>query len=150
MARERTGGPPPLPILRPRKRGGPRQVAAWLERPAAELTAAQPVSLEERVERCPAISRAQRLAQAFTRIVRTRDDWEPEPWLQEAETSAIVEVPEFAIGSRRDETAVPAARADTWSQGQVEGQINRLNLVKRSMFGGAGFDFLRQRYLLAA
>jgi transposase len=150
VAKERTGVPTTPPALRPRKRCGPRQVAAWLVRPAAELTAAQQRYLAELVERCPAIGRAQRLAQAFTRIVRTRDDLGLEPWLQEAETSAIAEMEEFAIGIRRDQAAVQAALIHPWSQGQVEGQINRLKLVKRSMFGRAGFDFLRQRYLLAA
>ena len=81
---------------------------------------------------------------------RAHDDSGLEPWLQEAETSAIAEVEEFAFGIRRDEVAVQAALVHAWSQGQVEGQINRLKLVKRGMFGRAGFDLLRQRYLLAA
>ena len=78
-----------------------------------------------------------------------RDDLGLEPWLQEAETSTIAEVPEFSTGIRRDEAAVRATLGHAWSQGQVEGQINRLKLVKRR-FGRAEFDFLLQRYLLAA
>jgi transposase len=37
-----------------------------------------------------------------------------------------------------------------WSSGQAEGQINRLKLLKRSMYGRAKLDLLRRRFLLAA
>lgn len=43
-----------------------------------------------------------------------------------------------------------AAIAEPWSNGQVEGQVNRLKLIKRSMYGRAKFDLLRQRVLHAA
>ena len=50
----------------------------------------------------------------------------------------------------RDRQAVRAAIAEPWSNGQVEGQINRLKLIKRQMFGRAKFDLLRQRVLHGA
>ncbi|TXM96366.1 transposase, partial [Methylobacterium sp. WL64] len=46
-----------------------------------------------------------------------------------------------------DEPAVRAAIVEPWSNGPVEGQVNRLKLIKRSMYGRAGFDLLRQRVL---
>jgi transposase len=45
--------------------------------------------------------------------------------------------------------AVRAALRLEWSNGQVEGQVTRLKLIKRQMFGRAKFDLLRQRVLLA-
>jgi transposase len=52
-------------------------------------------------------------------------------------------------GIERDKAAVVAALMQPWSNGQVEGQVNRLKLIKRSMYGRANFDLLRQRVLAA-
>ena len=49
-----------------------------------------------------------------------------------------------------DDAAVHAAMTLSWSTGQVEGQINRLKMIKRQMFGRASFDLLNRRFLLAA
>ena len=65
-------------------------------------------------------------------------------WLREAEASALAP---FAAGLRRDEDAVRAALTEPWSNGQVEGQVNRLKVIKREMYGRAGFDLLRCRVL---
>jgi transposase len=56
----------------------------------------------------------------------------------------------FADGLRQDEAAVRAALELPWSNGQTEGQITRLKLVKRRMFGRAKLDLLRARVLEAA
>ena len=53
----------------------------------------------------------------------------------------------FAAGIRRDYAAVEAALTLEWNNGMVEGHITRLKLVKRSMYGRAGFALLRQRVL---
>lgn len=52
------------------------------------------------------------------------------PWLEAAESSAIAA---FARGLRKDRAAVEAALREPWSNGQTEGQINRLKLLKRQM-----------------
>ena len=65
-------------------------------------------------------------------------------WLATAEHS---ELRTFAWGIRRDEAAVRAAVTSRWSNGQVEGQVHRLKLVKRSMYGRCGFPLLRARML---
>ena len=56
----------------------------------------------------------------------------------------------FARGIKRDHDAVLAAFVEPWSTGPVEGQINRLKLLKRTMYGRAKFDLLRRRVLAAA
>ena len=56
----------------------------------------------------------------------------------------------FAQSLRQDRDAVHAALTLPWSTGPVEGQINRLKIIKRSMYGRAGFDLLRHRVLAAA
>ena len=53
-------------------------------------------------------------------------------------------------GIRQDEAAVRAGLTLPWSSDQVEGQVTRLKLLKRQMYGRAKLDLLRQRVLLAA
>jgi transposase len=53
----------------------------------------------------------------------------------------------FANGLRQDFSAVYNALSMVWSNGQVDGQINRLKFVKRMMYGRANFDLLRKRFL---
>jgi transposase len=71
-------------------------------------------------------------------------------WVQTAEESEIVELRYFARKLKQDLTAVEAACREQWSNGQTEGQVNKLKLLKRSMPGRAKFDLLRQRVLQAA
>lgn len=87
------------------------------------------------------------LAQAFAQMIRRRNAPALDPWLAEATTSGVPELRSFAEGIRRDRAAVLAALTYEWSQGQVEGQIHRLKLLKRQSYGRAGFDLLRHRVL---
>lgn len=66
-------------------------------------------------------------------------------WLDRADGSASGSVQSFAETLRTDATAVKAALSTRWSNGPVEGQVNRLKLIKRSMFGRAGLPLLRAR-----
>jgi transposase len=70
-----------------------------------------------------------------------------EGWLQRAEHSAFPTLARFAKGLRQDCAAVRAALALVWSNGQTEGQVHRLKLMKRLAYGRAGFDLLRLRVL---
>jgi transposase len=53
----------------------------------------------------------------------------------------------FSYGLQKDISAIAAAVESPWSTGQVEGQINRLKMIKRQMYGRAGFELLRARVL---
>jgi transposase len=68
-------------------------------------------------------------------------------WLAEAADS---ELASFAAGLQRDHDAVQGAVVFPWSNGQVEGHVHRLKLLKRTMYGRAGFALLRKRVLHAA
>ena len=61
----------------------------------------------------------------------------------------LAELRAFARHLRRDYDAVRAGLSLPWSNGQVEGQIHRLKLIKRQMYGRANFDLLRKRVLYA-
>jgi transposase len=73
-----------------------------------------------------------------------------EEWIWEAKGSGVAELKAFALKLFQDMEAVVAAMVMPYSQGQTEGRINKLKLVKRSMYGRGKFDLLRQRVLCAA
>lgn len=106
--------------------------------------------LEEVRERCPELAEVQELAGRFARIMREGEENKLEAWLEEAGSSSFSEIRTFAKGVRQDEAAIRAAITLPWSSGQVEGQVNRLKLIKRSMYGRASFRLLRQRVLRGA
>jgi len=87
------------------------------------------------------------LAQAFVQMLRGRNAPALDPWLEETLKGGIPELRTFAAGIKRDQAAVLASLTHDWSQGQVEGQIHRLKLLKRQSYGRAGFDLLRHRVL---
>lgn len=72
-----------------------------------------------------------------------------EAWTDQAKVSGIAELKAFAVKLLQDMEAVVAAMILPYSQGQTEGRINKLKLVKRSMYGRGNFDLLRQRVLYA-
>ena len=64
--------------------------------------------------------------------------------------SSIPDLRTFAEGLQREYSALKAALTYPYSTGPVEGQINRLKLIKRSMYGRGSFELLSQRVLIAA
>jgi transposase len=101
-------------------------------------------------QRCPEAEHARELARRFLTLVRKRDHATLTPWVELAEASYVPELRSFATGLRRDWAAVSAGLELSWSNGQTEGQVNRLKLLKRQMYGRATFAFLRRRFLLAS
>jgi len=89
------------------------------------------------------------LVQEFFGLVRFRQGTQLDSWLSKVQASAIPELRRFAKGLERDKAAVLAGLTLSHSNGQVEGQVTRMKLSKRMMFGRAGFALLRQRVLHA-
>ncbi len=97
------------------------------------------------------------LFEQFAGILRDKDQRSKEParsrleeWTGRAKASGVVELRAFAVKLLQDTEAVVAAMVLPYSQGQTEGWVNKLKLVKRSMYGRGKFDLLRQRVLYAA
>lgn len=93
------------------------------------------------------IAIAHTLGQDFFNMVRQRKPKELDEWVDRAVRSGISALKGFANGITKDIDAVRAAMSLEWSNGQVEGQVNRLKLIKRKMYGRAKFDLLRKRVL---
>ena len=145
------GGPAALP--------SPRELAWLLVRPAARLSAADAATVA-RVMQDGEAAIVAASARRFTELVRaccvgSRDRPEAPPealeaWLRDARACGVPAVETFAAGLEQDGAAVRAALTTPWSNGQTEGRITRLKLLKRQMYGRAGLDLLRRRMLLAA
>ena len=124
--------------------------ARWLLlRPLAELTATETQQRAWLLEACPAAATAVPLLERFRTMVRERQGAELATWIAEAMNSGVAELRNFAMGLKRDFAAVQAGLTLIWSQGPVEGQVNRIKMLKRTMFGRAKFDLLRVRVLMA-
>jgi transposase len=122
--------------------------AVWLLLKDPELLPTEKkAALERMLQTSPEVQRAYNFAQAFGRIVRGRLSKALDPWLKAVTQSGLAPLKTFAAGLERDKTAVSAALSLPWSQGQTEGQVNRLKLIKRQMYGRAKFDLLRLRVL---
>lgn len=83
-------------------------------------------------------------------MVRNRQPDQLDPWLEAALGSGIPDMRTFAEELQREYSALKAALSSPYSTGPVEGQINRLKLIKRSLYGRGSFEFLRQHVLIAA
>jgi transposase len=90
------------------------------------------------------------LAQDFCAIVRQRQAHRFDAWLARAAASGVAPLRRFARGLCADYEAVKAGLRLPWSNGPVEGHINRLKMLKRQMFGRAKLDLLSRRFLCAA
>jgi transposase len=142
----------PLPVVTEasRRRITPRRATGLVLRPAERLTAQDHDQLAQLTEQAPALAEAVALAQDFAGVVRQHQPTHLEPWLARAAASALPPFRRFARGLRADIAAVQAAVTLPWSQGPIEGQINRLKMLKRQMYGRARLDLLARRFLPAA
>ncbi|HEX4707456.1 MAG TPA: ISL3 family transposase [Candidatus Angelobacter sp.] len=138
---------PPNPSLRRPKLPAMRQVAFWLTKPALQRNALEEQWVKALAERDSRIATVAHFAQEFRNLFRDHDASALPAWLNRAEQSGIPELRGFASGIRRDQIAVIAALQHRWSNGQVEGQVHRLKLLKRQMYGRSGFLLLRKRVL---
>jgi transposase len=147
---KRRGRRPREHALQPAPRSLSARRAAWLlVRRLDELKQEEQGLLDQLTETCVDAAHAYTLAQSFTQMVRERNAAALDGWFAAVEESGLAELRSFAAGLRRDEAAVRAGLSLPWSQGQVEGQVNRLKLIKRSGYGRANFDLLRHRVLAA-
>ena len=117
------------------------EAAAILARITQDLQVAETAGLVRRFVRlftATARRTPRRVLATFTR------------WLRDAAAAGVSAIVTFAAGLRQDSRAVRAALATPWSNGQSRGQITKVKLLKRQMYGRANFDLLRRRVLLTS
>jgi transposase len=154
VAQLRREGPPPAD--RPRtaltKAHGPppRLVASLVVRRPERRTEEQSGYLKTVCAEDPAIAAAVAVAEDFLVMLRRREGERLAAWLDGAEASGIDELKRFAAKLRTDQAAVQAGLTLRHSNGQTEGHVTKLKLVKRQGYGRAKVDLLRKRILRAA
>jgi transposase len=112
-----------------------------------ELSSDERYALQRAIEACPDVAAIHPLVQKFSEMVRSREAGELDDWLKESLSCGVKSFETFAIGLKREQPAVEAALSLTYSNGQTEGQVNRLKTIKRQMYGRASFGLLRRRFL---
>jgi transposase len=128
-----------------------RHVSFLLLRRPAALTTDQILFLTHLCEQDPSVAAAYALAQEFAQMLRTRTgEQHLETWIAAATQSEVEEVQRFAGGLTRDYAAVRAGLTLVHSNAQTEGQITKLKLVRRSMYGRGKIDLLQRRFLPAS
>ena len=122
--------------------------ASWLLiRDEDELEDDDKQALERMKQADDKVAEAHVLGQRFVQMVRERQAEALLPWLEDSTKSGIEALKQFAKGIEQDLDAVTNALSLPWSNGQTEGQVNRLKLIKRQMYGRANFDLLRKRVI---
>jgi transposase len=124
-----------------------RLVAFWLTKPPMQRSPDEQRWVEAVINGHPQVATAEYLAQQFRQVFKDRDSVALRSWLAGSVASDIPELRRFVAGIQRDYEAVVAAVEQRWSNGQVEGQVHRLKLLKRQMYGRSGFQLLRRRVL---
>ncbi len=127
-----------------------RVAAALLLKPRPLLTPAQAHKVDAFKKSCPAFALMRSLAMQFRGILRSRSVKGLIEWIAKAKNSGIYSLKRFAKTLRRDWNAVQNSLKEPFSNGPVEGHINRLKTLKRQMYGRAGFELLRARLLPSA
>lgn len=125
----------------------PIVAAALCIKPRGLLTANQAAKVEAMKKDWPEFATMRRLAMRFRGMLKSKNVGKLGAWLKDAQKSGLYAMQRFARTAQRDIDAVRNAITEPWSNGQTEGQINRLKALKRTMYGRAGPELLRARLL---
>lgn len=123
-----------------------RRLASLMTSGRTRLARAEAILVAAVESALPSLVKARELVERFQRMFRGGKGEELEVWIGDALASPLAS---FASGVRADREAIAAAIVEPWSNGQTEGQIAKLKLVKRQMYGRAKLDLLRARLVLA-
>jgi transposase len=123
------------------------RVSALLNMPSLTLSPAQKRHLEAFLRFCPKAHKLRRFVFQFRAMLRWRSARKLNTWIVSAAASGFRFTAQFARTLRRDLKAVKLSMTTPWSNGPIEGHINRLKTIKRQMYGRAGFELLKARVL---
>ena len=128
----------------------PRVAVALLSKPKPQLNGKQSEIVEILKLRCPGFATLRHLVLSFRGILCNGKVSSLQTWMKKAEEAGIGLIRAFVRQLKRDMAAVENAVDQVWSNGPVEGHINRLKNLKRQMYGRAKFELLRARTLSLA
>jgi transposase len=127
----------------------PRRLVSWIMTRPVDLLEHDREHLDELLAACPHLTRLAEHVHTFATLLTERRGDEVEGWMTAVETTNLPALHGFVRGLRKDLAAVTAGLSMPYSNGPAEGVINKIKLLKRQMYGRAGFALLRQRILLS-
>lgn len=142
--REAGAAPPAVP-------GPPkaRDLARWVTADPDNLDDEEKAKLARARERCPHLDALAGHVTEFAKILTGLDGGRLDDWIAAVEADDQPDLHSFVRGIKRDYDAVLNGLTLPWSSGVVEGNVNRVKMIKRQMYGRATFPLLRKRVLLA-
>jgi transposase len=124
-----------------------RHITSWILRRYTDLNPDEQRKLDDARHRCPHIDALTRHVAAFGDMLTGRHGHRLDEWITAVEADDLPELHSYANGLKRDYDAVRNGLTLAHSSGAVEGQVNRIKMIKRQMFGRAKLDLLRKRVL---
>jgi transposase len=137
--------PPPKPTV-PKV----RQITSWLLRRPEDLDTDEQLQLKQVLASCPHLDATATHIGTFAEMLTGRHGDRLDSWMAAIDAEDLPHLHRFVTGLRRDYQAVRNGLTLSHSSGTVEGNVNRIKMIKRQMYGRAKFDLLRKRILLAA
>ncbi|MFD8425561.1 transposase [Streptomyces sp. NPDC059466] len=138
---------PGVVIARP---PSPRVVAGWILRRPETLPEIDHLRLKAVLVHCHELDALTTHVRSFAQMLTERQGERLPQWLDAVRRDDLPSLHTLAAGIERDRDAVIAGLTLPWNSGVVEGHVNRIKMLKRQMFGRAGFALLRKRVLLAS
>jgi transposase len=126
-----------------------RTITSWMLRRPDDLDEDERRDLTRVLDACPHLAATATHVRGFAQMLTGRHGERLDAWMQEVEIDDLPYLRSFVNGLRQDYTAVLNGLTLPHSSGAVEGNVNRIKMIKRQMYGRASFDLLRKRILLA-
>ncbi|MGP3948486.1 ISL3 family transposase [Streptomyces sp. 7N604] len=127
----------------------PRRLTSWIMTRPEDLPDKRRVHLDELVAACPEMTALAGLVRAFAQLTAERRGSDLDSWAKEVRQAGLPEIGPFLNGLAQDHDAAVAGLSLPYSNGPAEGINTKTKLIKRQMYGRAGFPLLRHRILLA-
>jgi len=142
--------PPPSPMQPRPEVPKPRHLTRWIMTDPRHLNGEQTEQLAKALTACPELRATAEHVRDFADLMNKHRGERLTAWIARVQADPLPALHSLTIGLRRDLDAVIAGLTMPWNSGPVEGAVNRIKTIKRSMYGRASFSLLRKRILLNA
>ncbi|MDV6278327.1 ISL3 family transposase [Rhodococcus erythropolis] len=126
-----------------------RRITSWILRHPDSLTDDEQIRLKQVLTSCPHLEAAAGYVTSFAEMLTERLGTQLNSWMSAVSADDLPHLHRFVRGLDTDHAAVLNGLTLPYSSGAVEGHVNRIKMLKRQMYGRAGFDLLRKRILLS-
>ncbi len=124
-----------------------RHITSWIRRRPDNLDADEQLKLKNVLAACPHLDALSGHVKGFVEMMAGRHGDRLDAWIAAVRADDLPHLRTFADGLQRDHTAVTNGLTLPYSSGAVEGNVNRIKMLKRQMYGRANLDLLRIRIL---